>query len=83
MAITLDVLMADLNGLDALKVLKADPQLSAIPVVVITIAEERDQAYALGAAHYLSKPVDPELFASILAKYAETAETPSPIEAAV
>ncbi|MNC91053.1 response regulator PleD [compost metagenome] len=83
MAITLDVLMEDMNGLETLKVLKADPRLSAIPVAIVTIAEEREQAYALGAAHYLPKPVDPELFASILAKYAGAAGLPSPIAAIV
>jgi CheY-like chemotaxis protein len=83
MAITLDVIMEDMDGLEALKVLKADPLLSAIPVAVITIAEEREQAYALGAAHYLTKPVDPELFASILAKYAGAAGLPFPIAATI
>ena len=81
MAITLDVVMDDMNGLDALKVIKADPRFSEIPVAVITIAEEREQAYALGADHYLSKPVDPEMFASILTKCALTVETPAPIGA--
>ena len=75
-AITLDVIMEDMNGLDALKALKANPSFSAIPVAVITIAEEREQAFALGAEYYLSKPVDPDMFASILAKYAVPAGIP-------
>jgi adenylate cyclase len=84
MAITLDVMMDEgMNGLDALKVLKADPRLSAIPVTVITIAEEREQAYTVRASHYLPKPVDPDLFATILAEYARAAGIPGPIVAAV
>jgi signal transduction histidine kinase/CheY-like chemotaxis protein/HAMP domain-containing protein len=83
MAITLDVVMDEMNGLEALKLLKADPRLSAIPVAIITIAEEREQAYALGADTYLPKPVDPELLAAMLAKYAGVAGMPAPIGAVV
>jgi len=64
--ITLDVVMPGMDGWAVLKSLKADPQLSAIPVVMITIADDRQRGMALGAADYLVKPVDRNLLAGVL-----------------
>jgi len=64
--ITLDVMMPGMDGWAVLKTLKADPQLSAIPVVMITIADERQRGLALGAADYLVKPVDRNRLAGVL-----------------
>ncbi len=68
--ITLDVLMPGLDGWTILRKLKADPELSGIPVVMLTILDERNQGYALGAADYLTKPVDRLQLRRVLAKYA-------------
>jgi signal transduction histidine kinase/ActR/RegA family two-component response regulator len=56
--ITLDVNMPDGSGWDLLKAFKADPRLAAVPVVMLTIGEERQRAIALGAEALLTKPVD-------------------------
>ena len=64
--ITLDVVMPGMDGWSVLKTLKADPQLSSIPVVMITIADERERGMALGAADYLVKPVDRSRLAGVL-----------------
>ena len=56
--ITLDVLMPGLDGWAVLQELKRDEDLSDIPVLMVTILDEENQGYALGAAAYLTKPVD-------------------------
>jgi signal transduction histidine kinase len=68
--ITLDVVMPGMDGWAVLKTLKADPQLSAIPVVMITIADDRQRGLALGAADYLVKPVDRNRLAGVLEAHA-------------
>ncbi len=57
-AVTLDIMMPDLDGWTVLAAMKGDPMLAAIPVVLMTIVEEKNRGYALGAADYLVKPVD-------------------------
>ncbi len=57
-AITLDVIMPDVDGWTILAELRADPQLAQIPVVMATVVDERQQAMALGAIDHLTKPID-------------------------
>jgi GAF domain-containing protein/CheY-like chemotaxis protein len=56
--ITLDVLMPGLDGWAVLGALKGDPATADIPVVVLTMLDDRELGYALGAADYLTKPID-------------------------
>jgi signal transduction histidine kinase/DNA-binding response OmpR family regulator len=56
-AITLDVTMPGVDGWTVLGRLKADPQTASIPVIMLTMVEERNLGFALGAADYLTKPV--------------------------
>jgi signal transduction histidine kinase/CheY-like chemotaxis protein len=65
-AITLDVHMPDLDGWTVLAALKGDPLLSDIPVVLVTIEDNRSRGYALGAADYMTKPVDRDRLVSVL-----------------
>ena len=55
-AITLDVMMPDLNGWQILHQLKTDPATASIPIVMLTILSERSTGYVLGADEYLIKP---------------------------
>ncbi len=57
-AITLDVMMADLDGWTVLAAIKGDPELADIPVILLSIVDEKKRGYALGATDYLVKPVD-------------------------
>jgi signal transduction histidine kinase/CheY-like chemotaxis protein len=57
-AVTLDIMMPDLDGWTVLAAIKGDPALASIPVVLMSIVEEKKRGYALGAADYLVKPVD-------------------------
>jgi PAS domain S-box-containing protein len=67
--ITLDVLMPQMDGWAVLKELKSDPALADIPVIMATITDERNLGIALGASEYLTKPIDRERLAAILARY--------------
>jgi Amt family ammonium transporter len=58
MVITLDVMMPDLDGWSVLSQLKADPELADIPVVMLTMVDDKQRGFALGAAEYLTKPVE-------------------------
>jgi len=57
-AITLDLLMQPVHGLEVLLQLKNDPRTSKIPVIVVTIVDQPGIGTALGADEYLVKPVD-------------------------
>jgi signal transduction histidine kinase/DNA-binding response OmpR family regulator len=56
--VTLDVLMPRMDGWAVLTALKSDPELAEIPVVIVTVLEDRGIAVSLGAAEFLTKPVD-------------------------
>jgi signal transduction histidine kinase/DNA-binding response OmpR family regulator len=68
-AITLDVMMPGMDGWAVLTALKADAELADIPVIMLTIVSDKNLGYALGAADYLTKPVDRDRLAAILQKY--------------
>src|SRR6266850_6495714 len=57
-AVTLDLLMQPVHGLEVLLQLKNDPRTSKIPVIVVTIVDQPGVGTALGADEYLIKPVD-------------------------
>ena len=67
--ITLDVVMPEKDGWDVLRSLKSEKALSDIPVVMLTIVDERNKGYALGASDYVVKPVNREHLLAILEKY--------------
>jgi signal transduction histidine kinase/CheY-like chemotaxis protein len=68
-AITLDVLMPDIDGWTVLAALRGDPQLADIPVVMATIVDERRQGMTLGAVGYLTKPIDRDKLIEIMRRY--------------
>ncbi len=68
-AITLDVMMPDMDGWSVLRALKADPVLQKIPVVMLTMVDDKSKGYALGATNYLTKPVDREHLHDALSRY--------------
>jgi PAS domain S-box-containing protein len=67
--ITLDIIMPDLDGWSVLKALKADPELCDIPVILVTIMRDRDLGFALGAADYLTKPLDREMLMRVVGRH--------------
>jgi signal transduction histidine kinase/CheY-like chemotaxis protein len=73
-AITLDILMGEISGWDILGALKADPELGDIPVIMVSIIDDKKRGFALGAADYLTKPVHPGRLTRLLQKYRKTGE---------
>jgi CheY-like chemotaxis protein len=71
-AITLDVMMPGMDGWSVLSALKADPELADIPVIMLTIVDDKNLGYALGAVDYLVKPVDHNRILSILRTHCQT-----------
>jgi CheY-like chemotaxis protein len=65
-AITLDVLMPDLDGWTVLAALRGNPALADIPVVMATITDQPNKGMTLGAAGYLTKPIDRERLIALL-----------------
>ena len=57
-AITLDVLMPDIDGWTVLAALRGNPALADIPVIMATITDQQRKGMTLGAAGYLTKPID-------------------------
>ena len=76
-AITLDVMMPGLDGWAVLTALKGNPDLADIPIIVVTITDDKNMGYALGAADYLTKPIEPARLTAILKKYTSVAQRPS------
>jgi CheY-like chemotaxis protein len=70
-AIILDIVLPDLDGWTVLAALKGNPELADIPVIVLTIVDDRGRGYALGAAEYLVKPIDRKRLRAILEKYCQ------------
>ncbi len=68
-AITLDVMMPDIDGWAVLSALTADPLVSDIPVIMLTFVDDRNLGYTLGATDYLTKPIDRDRLISLLEKY--------------
>jgi CheY-like chemotaxis protein/anti-sigma regulatory factor (Ser/Thr protein kinase) len=68
-AITLDVLMRGMDGWGVLNALKADRDISGIPVIMMTVLDNRNQGFLLGATEYLSKPIDRARLIEVLSRY--------------
>jgi CheY-like chemotaxis protein len=67
--ITLDVLMPEMDGWVVLALIKADPELATIPVIMLTVRADQDFGFAMGVADYLQKPINRERLLAILTKY--------------
>ena len=67
-AITLDVMMPDIDGWTVLAAIKGDPVLADIPVVLMSIVDEKNRGYSLGATDYLIKPVNREKLSHAIRK---------------
>jgi len=68
-AITLDVMMPGLDGWSVLTTLKSEPETSHIPVIMVTMLQDRQLGFSLGASEFLTKPVDHNKLRAVLAKY--------------
>ncbi|PTX93814.1 histidine kinase [Spartobacteria bacterium LR76] len=67
-AITLDVMMPGMDGWSVLSKLKSDPATSSIPVIMVTMLQDRNLGFSLGASEFLTKPVNQEQLRQVLLK---------------
>jgi len=68
-AITLDIMMPGMDGWEAITHLKGDPQTRDIPLIVLSIIDNKDLGFRLGADEYLVKPIDKEALVRVLRQY--------------
>jgi PAS domain S-box-containing protein len=68
-AITLDILMPKMDGWSVLSSLKKDADLKDIPVIMLSITDDKRLGYALGAAEFLTKPIDQKELLSTIGKH--------------
>jgi signal transduction histidine kinase/DNA-binding response OmpR family regulator len=59
--VVLDVMMPEMNGFDVAAVLKNDPATMEIPIVILSIVQDRERGFRLGIDRYLTKPIDTDL----------------------
>ena len=76
-AITLDIMMPGMDGWSVLTALKANPETSDIPVIVVTMVNDKNLGYALGAAEYMIKPIDRSKLESILSRFEPVSDSES------
>ncbi len=62
-------MMPRMDGWSVLAALKSDPELAEIPVIMVTIVDDKNLAYSLGASDYLTKPIHRKRLAAVLARY--------------
>ena len=67
--IILDVMMPKMDGWEVLSYLKSDQELASIPVIILSMMEDKSVAYSLGASDYLIKPITREQLFAVLQKY--------------
>lgn len=65
-AILLDIHLPKLDGWSVLSQLKSEPGLAGIPVILISVEEQRARGFSLGACEYLVKPVEPERLVEVV-----------------
>ena len=59
--VILDVMMPEMNGFDVAAVLKNDPATMDIPIIILSIVQDKERGFRLGIDRYLTKPIDTEL----------------------
>lgn len=72
-AITLDVMMPGMDGWAVLTKLKEEPLVADIPVIMLTIVDDKHFGHALGATEYLTKPVDRDRLSAVIRKLTKPA----------
>lgn len=64
--VILDIMMPEINGFDVAAILKNDPQTMDIPIIILSIVQDKARGFRIGVDRYLTKPIDtPQLFEDI------------------
>jgi PAS domain S-box-containing protein len=75
--IVLDVMMPIMDGWSVLTRVKGDPALASIPVVMLTMVDNKEMGFSLGVDDYMLKPIERGSFVSTLRKYGSPHASPS------
>jgi len=59
--VVLDVMMPEMNGFDVAAILKNDPKTQHMPIIVVSIVDDKQRINRLGIDRYLTKPIDTKL----------------------
>ena len=59
--IILDIMMPEMNGFDVAAVLKNDPNTMDIPIIVLSVVQDKARGFRIGVDRYLTKPIDTNL----------------------
>jgi CheY-like chemotaxis protein len=70
-AITLDVMMPGSNGLETLTALRQQPDTANIPIIIVSVVDEKQAGFALGATDYLIKPIRKSVVLESIRKYVQ------------
>ncbi len=74
--IVLDVMMPTMDGWSVLTLLKSDPEAADIPVVMLTMVDNKEMGFSLGVDDYMLKPIERTSFVSVLRKYCDPQGSP-------
>jgi PAS domain S-box-containing protein len=70
--VTLDVMMPKVDGWSVLGIMKSEAQLEHIPVIMLTIVDDRNLGFSLGASEYMTKPIDRNRLIALIQKFSPT-----------
>jgi CheY-like chemotaxis protein/signal transduction histidine kinase len=65
-SVVLDIRLPRLDGWSVLTEIKSDRALSGIPIIILSVEEQRARGYSLGACEYLVKPIEPERLVEVV-----------------
>jgi CheY-like chemotaxis protein/HPt (histidine-containing phosphotransfer) domain-containing protein len=81
-AVLMDLQMPVMDGYEATRQLRQDPELAALPILAMTahaMQQERERCQSLGMNDYITKPIDPAVLAATLARWVRQ-QAPAPPE---
>jgi CheY-like chemotaxis protein len=70
--VTLDVMMPKMDGWSLLGIMKSDAALHHIPVIMLTIVDDRNLGYSLGASEFMTKPIDRARLLAVIEQFSES-----------
>ena len=73
--VTLDVMMPKVDGWSVLSIMKSEASLAHIPVIMLTIVDDRNIGFSLGASEFMTKPIDRSRLLALVQKFAPSGKS--------